>query len=81
MRVPLGGFDLGMTQQFLHFIQRATAIDQERSERMAQVVNAQLFQPRPLSDHIPGIKNVLVGFLGIWIGKDPVTVFNFWDLV
>jgi hypothetical protein len=38
----LGGFDLGVTQDVLHLIQRPARIDQQAGKRVTQIVHAHI---------------------------------------
>ena len=61
MGVALRGARMQMAEQALHHIERHAAVDQEARERMAQVVQADIFKTGALADTVPGKNNEAEG--------------------
>lgn len=72
--VPLCRFDLGMTENPLHLVDRASGIDQVTGERVPQVMNPHLGQPRALTRRVPGVIDRDVRLAGVRVGKNPGAV-------
>jgi len=76
MGIALSGHDLGVAQDFLHLIQRATGVDQKTGKRMAQVMHTHVCHTGEFFCGVPSPQVLVIHGLGAVRAHDVFSPFK-----